>query len=603
MNTQSAKNEKIPAWDLSDLYTGHTDPAIENDIASALLRAKEFGARYRGKIHSDSLTASFLFDAVSGLEKITECVHKILAYAYLMYASDTSKQEYGAFLARMQEKATEINKHVLFFELEWVGVSDSVAEQLLGEETLSRYRHYLEKERIEKPHKLSEPEEKILSEKNNTGSEAFSRLFDEIGNNIVFKMRRGKKTEKMSESEILAFLYHSDRTLRKSAADALTKGLQENKTTLTFIFNTILQDCAIDDRLRSFGHPMAFRNLENEISQDIVDAFLKVSEEHYDIPHRYYELKKKVLGLDVLYDYDRYAPVVFDEKRIAFSDAKRMVLDSFGVFSQDARDIAEKFFVHKWIDAAPRKGKRGGAFSHGTVPSAHPYVLVNYMGRLRDVMTLAHELGHGIHQYLSRKQGLFGADTPLPTAETASVFAEILLFDSLKKQEKDPKKKMALIMGKLEEIFATVYRQVIFTRFEERVHRERREKGEIPTEHINELWIDENKKMFGGSLTLTKEYAWWWLYIPHFIHSPFYCYAYSFGELLVLALYQKYLEEGQAFVPGYMSLLSAGGSDAPHILLKKHVGVDIIDPAFWNSGIRIMREMLKEAEEMYATLS
>lgn len=602
MNTQSEKNNQVPAWDLSDLYKSHTDPAIESGLSGALSEAKQFEEKYRGTISSAALTASFLHDAVSDLEKIEERLSKILSYAYLLYASDTSKQEYGAFLNKTQEKATEINNHILFFELEWVGVPDAKAEQLLKEEKLSRYRHYLEKERAEKPHKLSEPEEKILSEKENTGSNAFARLFDEVINNIVFRMKKDGKTKKMSESEILALLYHPDRTTRKSAADSITKGLQENKTVLSFIFNTILQDCAIDDRLRFFPNPMAFRNLENEISQDIVDAFLKASEESYDIPHRYYDLKRKVLGLDELYDYDRYAPIATEETNISFSDAQEMVIDSFTAFSKDAGDIVKKFFDYRWIDAELRKGKRGGAFSHGTVPSVHPYILLNYTGHLRDVMTLAHELGHGVHQYLAREQGGLQSDTPLTTAETASVFAEILLFDRLKKQEKDPKKKLALIMGKLEEMFATTYRQVIFTRFEECIHTERREKGEISIERMNELWMAQNKKMFGDSLSLTDGYAWWWLYIPHFIHSPFYCYAYAFGELLVLALYQKYLEEGQAFVPGYMDLLASGGSDDPHILLKKHVGIDITDPSFWNRGPQILREMLKEAEDIYKTI-
>ena len=433
-----------------------------------------------------------------------------------------------------------------------------------------------------------------MDEKANTGGRAFRRLFDELLNNISFKVRLNGRTAALSETETLALLYDPERKNRKAAAKGLTKGLVDNSHVLTYIFNTLVYDHATNDRLRSFGYPMDSRHLDNEIDKETVGSLITSCEKNYDMVESYYNLKKKLLGLSRFYDYDRYAPIYHESKTIRYKTAKRIIIDSFGEFSPEMSGIAEQFFDKSWIDAETRNGKRGGAFSHGTVPSVHPYVFVNYTGRMRDVMTLAHELGHGVHQYLSRKQGYFESDTPLTTAETASVFAEMLVFHKLMESEKDPKIKLSLICGKLEDIFATVFRQVVLTRFEEKLHIARREEGELTTGRINELWTGANKPMYGSSVVLTEDYANWWMYIPHFIHSPFYCYAYSFGELLVLALYNKYINEGSAFVPKYIGLLSSGGSDAPEKLLKR-VGVDISDPGFWQGGLELLREMLGEA--------
>lgn len=581
-------------WNLSDLYLNLEDPQIEKDFKDAFSKAKSFEEKYRGKINSETITPTFLLKAVKELESISEQTGKLISYAYLMFATDTSNPKHGAFLQSIQEKTTEIRKHLMFFELEWIALPDEIANHLLEDEVLSRYSHFLQSERRYKPHKLNEPEEKILDEKANTGSRAFMRLFDEVINNIRFKVKLDGRIKHLSEAETLALLYDTDRNKRKAGAIGLTKGLKENAHVLTYIFNILVQDHTSNDRLRSFTDPMASRHLDNEIDKPTVDALMTSCEKNFDMVEKYYNLKKRLLGLKKFHDYDRYSPIFSERKTIGYKESKKIVLEAFGLLSPRMAEIAKEFFDNSWIDAELRSGKRGGAFSHSTVPSVHPYVFLNYTGRLRDVMTLAHELGHGIHQYLSRKQGYFQCHTPLTTAETASVFGEMLVFHTLKESEKDPKTRLSLLCSKLEDIFATVFRQVVLTRFEEKLHHARRNEGELTSSRINELWIEANKPMFGDSVELTKDYAWWWMYIPHFIHSPFYCYAYSFGELLVMALYQKYQNERNLFVPRYIELLSSGGSDAPEKLLAR-VGVDITDPNFWQGGLDLLREMVNEA--------
>jgi oligoendopeptidase F len=584
-------------WNLSDLYISLDDPQIEGHTEDAFGRAKSFEEKYRGKINSEEISPALLFEAVQELESISEQIGKLLSYAYLVFAADTSNPKHGAFLQEIQEKSTQIRKHLMFFELEWIAVPDDIANHVLEDETLSRYRHFLEHERRYKPHRLSEPEEKVLDEKANTGSRAFSRLFDEVINNIRFKVKLDGKIKHLTETETLSLLYDPDRNKRKAGAEGLTKGLKDNAHVLNYIFNILVQDHSTNDRLRSFQYPMASRHLDNEINKATVDALMTSCEKNYHMVEKYYNLKKRLLGIKRFRDYDRYAPIFSEKNTISYKEGKEIILEAFRYFSPQMSEIVAEFFEKDWVDAEVRKGKRGGAFSHSTVPSVHPYVFINYTGKLRDVMTLAHELGHGIHQYLSRKHGYFQCHTPLTTAETASVFGEILVFHKLKESEKDPKSRLSLLCSKLEDIFATVFRQVVLTRFEEKLHQARRTEGELTPKRINELWLEANEPMFGSSVKLTEDYGWWWMYIPHFIHSPFYCYAYSFGELLVLALYNKYLKEGDAFVPRYIELLSSGGSDAPEKLLAR-VGVDISDPNFWQGGLDLLREMVEEAVEL-----
>ena len=582
-------------WDLSDLYAGPEDPRIDADLDRGLADAEAFAEGYRGRM--GELSAAELAEAVDRLEAINQGVARAAAFSHLLFAADTSVPRHGALMQHVQERGTEIRQHLIFFELEWVGQGDAEAEALLADPALARRRHMLSALRRYRPHVLSEPEERILEETANTGSRAFSRLFDEMMSAMRFHVERGEESEEMGEEEVLALLHDPDRDTRREAARALTAGLRESQRPLSFIFNTLVQDKSVHDRLRCYAGAMDSRHLANEIDAASVDSLLSACVDRYDLVSRYYRLKARLLGLEQLEDFDRYAPLSSETGGRAFDEAKRIVLDAYGDFAPEMADVARRFFDERWIDAELRPGKRGGAFSASTVPDVHPYVLLNYTGNLRDVMTVAHELGHGVHQTLAAKQGLFEQDTPLTTAETASVFGEMLVFRRLMREESDPAVRLALLCGKLEDAFATVFRQVAMTRFEQSLHAARRAEGELFVERVNELWMDANQPMFGDSVRLSDDYAWWWLYIPHFVHSPFYCYAYAFGELLVLALLRRYDEEGDAFVPRYLDLLRAGGSDAPEALLA-HMDLDISDPGFWRGGLSLLEDLLVEAEDL-----
>jgi oligoendopeptidase F len=584
-------------WDLSHLYASPDDPRIDADLDAARDAARKLAERLRGRV--TSLSAAELAAAVDELEALQERASRAGSYASLLFAADTATPRHGALLQHVQERGTELYNELLFFELEWVAVPAERAEALLAEAPLARRRHYLASLRRYRPHLLTEPEEKILAECANTGRNAFSRLFDEIVAALQFRLREDGEEKSLSEEEVLSRLYHPDRERRREAARALSEGLRANSRVLGFIFNTLVQDKSVADRLRSYPSPMASRHLANEIAPESVESLLSACTSRYGLVARYYRLKAKLLGLERLTHYDRYAPVGDDAGVRPFDEARRIVQQAYADFSPRLAEIAGRFFDERWIDAELRPGKRGGAFCASTLPSLHPYVLCNYTGNPRDVMTLAHELGHGVHQYLARERGLFEQDTPLTTAETASVFGEMLVFRRLLRDESDPGRRLALLCGKLEDAFATVFRQVAMTRFEESLHAARRSEGELPLDRVNALWMDANRPMFGDSVELGDDYAWWWLYIPHFVHSPFYCYAYAFGELLVLALLRRYDEEGPGFVPRYLELLAAGGSDTPERLLAR-IGLDVTDPRFWDGGLALLEQMLAEAEALAA---
>jgi oligoendopeptidase F len=582
-------------WDLSDLYAAADDPALDADLGAALERARAFAKQYRGRVAE--LDGPGLEAALAEYEAIQEPVGRAGSFAGLLFAGDTSEPRHGALMQHVQELSSEIHNALVFFELEWVALDDAAAERLLADAALAGRRHLLGAMRRYKPHVRSEAEEQLLEQTANTGRRAFSRLFDEVMGDARFTVEHPEGRREVSEEEVLALLYDPDREVRRAGAASLTAGLEERSRVLSFIFNTLVQDKAQDDRLRAYTDPMDARNLANEIEGTSVRALIDSCVRGYPLVARYYHLKAQLLGIDDLKDYDRYAPVPGAEGRREWSDARDVVLSAYGDFAPKMADIARRFFDERWIDAELRPGKRGGAFSAGAVPSVHPYVMLNYTGNLRDVMTVAHELGHGVHQYLAREQGLFEQNTPLTTAETASVFGEMLVFRRLLREESDPKVRLALLCGKLEDAFATVFRQVAMTRFEQELHAARRAEGELAPTRVGELWMRANREMFGGSVELTDDYTSWWLYIPHFVHTPFYCYAYAFGELLVLALIRRYDEEGEAFVPRYLELLAAGGSDSPPALLGR-VGLDITDPAFWDGGLTLLEEMLAEAEEL-----
>jgi len=582
-------------WDLSHLYAGPDDPRFEADLDAAESAAADFAGRLRGRVAG--LSATELAAAVDEVEALQEPVARAGAYAQLLFAADTANPRHGALLQRLQERATEIHKKLLFFELEWLAADEAQAQSLLADPALARRRHFLAGLRRYREHVLSEPVESVLSETNITGASAWSRLFDELLASLRFQVELDGQTRELSEEETLSLLYDPRREARRAGAAGLTAGLRANARVLGFVFNTLVQDKALDDRRRGYPHPMAARNLANEARSESVDALIEACVDRYDLVARYYRLKARLLGLEKLVDYDRYAPVPGAEGQRDFEAAQQIVVEAYRDFSPRMAEIAERFFDERWIDAELRPGKRGGAFSASTVPSVHPYVLLNYTGNLRDVMTLAHELGHGVHQSLAAPQGLIEQDTPLTTAETASVFGEMLVFRRLMREESDPKVRLSLLCGKLEDAFATVFRQVAMTRFEQSLHAARREEGELALERVDALWMEANRPMFGDSVELRDDYACWWLYIPHFVHSPFYCYAYAFGELLVLALLRRYDEEGEAFAPKYLALLEAGGSDTPEKLLAK-IDLDIADPAFWQGGLALLEELLEQAEAL-----
>jgi oligoendopeptidase F len=590
------------SWDLADLYQSVDDPHLEQDLSEALRRARAFEESYRGKIAVPGGPApGVLLQALTDAETLYEQMDRPAIYASLVHAAKTDDPRHGALLAHTRERRTQINKHLIFFDLEWVKLDDAAAVALIAHPLLARYRHYLDQKRAWRPHMLSEPEEKILDEKATTGRAAFVRLFDEQIAALRLPLEHGGASESLSLQQINAKLYDADRGVRRAAAEGLTRGLQQNARLLTYIFNNLVLDLKSDCALRSFADPMAPRHLANEIQPEVVEALMSATERHQDLVQRYYRLKGRLLGLEQLYDYDRYAPLFPDQPTCDWPQARQIVEESYQAFSLQAGEIIRQFFARNWIDAELRSGKRGGAFSSSAVPSAHPYILMNFTDKLRDVMTLAHELGHGLHQYLSRSVGYLQCDTPLTTAETASVFGEMLTFQRLLVKYPEPRLRLAMLCSKIEDGFATVFRQVVLTRFEQALHQARRERGELTTEQINELWLAANRPMHGDTVRLSEGYGWWWLYIGHFIHVPFYCYAYAFGELLVLALVQKYRQEGQAFVPHYLELLSAGGSDAPHVLLAK-LGVDVTDPGFWELGLKLLGDMVTEAETLAAQI-
>ncbi len=583
---QNAIAENV-IWKLGDLYSSPTDPEIQADTQWIRERVSDFSS-YRGRVAG--LGPEDLLHAIERLEEINERAQKLLAYAYLNFSTQTLDPRASAFFQSLQELYSEIRRDTLFFELEWTDLGDSPAESLSASPVLSKYAHYLISLRRYKPHLLSEPEERILADKEPAGASAWGALFEKMLGQLKF----GEK--KRTESEVLSELYSADRQVRKGAAHELSHGLQSILVPLTHIFNTILLDKSIDDRLRKYPDWLSSRNLSNEADDTMVAALVRAVSSRYDLVQRYYRLKGRLLGYDDLFDYDRYAPVQgAAEAKTSWEEAKKIVLASYEDFSPEMAKIASLFFDDQWIHAPVLPGKRSGAFSHPVVPSSHPFVLLNFTGSRRDVMTLAHELGHGVHQYLAGKQGLFNSDTPLTTAESASVFGEMLVFRSVLGRAASPVERLGLLCSKIEDIFATVFRQVAMNRFENIVHNARRSRGELDPDFISTAWIESQTEMFGDSVRLLDHYKTWWSYIPHFVHSPGYVYAYAFGELLVMALYDQYLHEGPDFVSKYMEFLGSGGKDRPAELLRPF-GVDLADSGFWDRGIRIIEGLVAEAE-------
>jgi oligoendopeptidase F len=582
-------------WDLSHLLDVDEAAADDEATVDALLdraneRAAAFAERHEGKVAE--LDGEGLREAMEELGAISELAGRAANYAHLRFAADTEDPENGALVQKVSERATAIQTKLLFFELEWVEVDDGRAEELLATDGLEFAAHYLRMERRYKPHLLSKPEETISTELGVTGRGAWTRLFDELSSAI--RVEPPGAEEPVSLDVALSGLFNPDRQHRKETAESVTAALEPGLRTRAYVFNTLLQDKAIKDRLRHYPHWLASRNLSNEASDESVQALVEAVKGRYGLARRWYETKARLLGIDRLADYDRMAAVTSDDEKVEWDQGRELVIDSFDSFSEEAGGVVRRFFDERWIDAPPTPSKRGGAFSASTVPSVHPYVMLNYTDRRRDVLTLAHELGHGLHQTLAREQGIFHQDTPLTVAETASVFAEEIVFGRLLADADDPGSRLSLLAEAVEGQIATVFRQIAMNQFEDRVHNARRDEGELAVERVNELWAETQTELLGDSVEITDGYRSWWSYVPHFIASPGYVYAYAYGQLLALSVYRLYTERGDEMVPSYLELLAAGGSRPPEEL-GKIVGVDLADPGFWDSGLDLVEGQIDQA--------
>ena len=575
-------------WNLESLYDSPQDELLQDDLDLCKQEAELIKEDCAGKLAT--LAPETFARTVRRIERIQVNLGRIDTYAFLNFVTQVKNDAAGAFLQKSKEDASSINKELVFFDLEWAKMDQASADKLLATDDTAPYRHYLINLRKYAQYLLSHSEESLLVEISPVGRESWLTLFEKLMGHLEF----GEK--KRSEEEVLSDLYDTSRDVRKNAALELTTGLQSQLHILSHIFNTILAEKMIDDRLRNYPSWVSSRNLSNELADKTVDALVSSCTDRYDIVQRYYTVKKKLLGFETLHDYDRYAPLPsLPDKLVSWEECKNMVLGGFRAFSPEMADIGAMFFDQNWIHAPLLDGKRGGAFAHPAVPDANPYILVNYTGNLRDVSTVAHELGHGIHQYLAKEKGYFNSDTPLVLAETASVFAELLIFHKQLDSLDDTAEKQAFTCQKLESIFATVFRQISMNRFEDMIHNQRRDKGEISTQDLSALWMNSQEAMFGDAVTLGEHYGIWWSYIPHFLHTPGYVYSYAFGELLVLALYRIYKKEGTDFIPKYIHLLSEGGSKSPAELLTPF-NIDLNDPSFWQGGLGVIEDMLESIE-------
>jgi oligoendopeptidase F len=578
--------EDLPTWDLRDLYPAPDSPAVEADFSKAHDAARAFAAAHQGKL------GAMPGSTIAEYERIEELLGRLASYAQLLFAADSNNAEIGRFYQTVSERVTTISSHLLFFSLELNRLDDTVLEQKLADPALAKWRPWLRDLRVFRPHQLSDELEKLLHEKEVTGHSAWSRLFDET----VAAMRVPMDGEELTVSAALNKLSDGDRSVREAAGRAIGVAFGGNIRLFSLVTNTLAKDKEIVDTWRHYPRPGSYRNRSNMVEDGVVDAL--VSAVRADFPrlaHRYYLMKAKWLGLPKLMHWDRNAPLPDDDDRtIGWNDARERVLTAYGAFSPDLAEVGRRFFDRPWIDATLKPGKAGGAFAHPTVPSAHPYLLLNYHGRTRDVMTLAHELGHGVHQVLAAEQGYLMSGTPLTLAETASVFGEMLTFRALL-DAADPKRRRIMLAAKVEDMLNTVVRQVAFYYFESLLHDERRS-GELVPDRIGELWLQVQRESLGPAFEFTPEYSVFWAYVPHFIHTPFYVYAYAFGDCLVNALYSVFQSGHPGFQTKYLQMLRAGGTKR-HKELLAPFGLDASDPTFWKKGLDVIAGFIDELEQ------
>ena len=583
---------QLPQWNLADLYPQRDGPELARDLDRTAAAAKDFRTRHEGKL--DSLAGAELGAAVAEYERLQETLGRVMSYASLVHAGDMSDPEIGKFYQTMHERVNEIGTLLLFFTLELNRIEDAALEAQLKSPALAHYRPWLRDIRAYRPYQLSDELERLLHEKSVAGRSAWSRLFDETEAALRFRVR-GKE---LTAAEALDRLSDRNPETRKAAAKAVGEVFGKNARLFAHITNTLAKDKEIEDRWRGFKRPISARNVSNLIEDEVVDALIAAVRGAYpSLSHRYYRLKARWFGVEALPYWDRNAPLPGDEDRtFPWPEAQRIVLDAYAAFSPDMAAVGRRFFERSWIDAPARPGKASGAFAHPTVPSAHPYILLNYLGKTRDVMTLAHELGHGVHQVLAGPQGNLMADTPLTLAETASVFGERLTFQAMLKAETDPKRRRTMLAAKVEDMLNTVVRQIAFVTFETRVHDERRS-AELTPERIGEIWLDVQRESLGPAIRFEDEYRWFWAYIPHFIHTPFYVYAYAFGDCLVNSLYAVYERAAPGFAEKYLDMLRAGGTRRHRELLAPF-GLDAADPGFWQRGLGLIERFIAELETM-----
>ena len=581
--------ENLPRWDLSDLYSGPEAAELADDFNQVSAAAIKFKNDYCGKVAS--LSAAELSDAIRRYEAAEDLLGRISGFAQLYHATKVSDREAGRFFQTTMERLSTITTKLIFFTLELNRIEDDALQVLLeADESLARYKPWLRDVRASRSHQLPDEQEQLLHEKQVTGRASWVRLFDETIADIRFDL----DGERFSLEKTLHLLSEPDTSKRKAAAKALGQGFEKQKNLFALITNTLAKDKEIDDKWRKFARPDSSRHLSNLLENEIVDALADAVQEAYPrLSHRYYSLKAKWFGQETLDYWDRNAPLPGDDQcTYTFEIARDLVLDAYHRFSPAMADVGQRFFDNAWIDAPTSLGKSSGAFAHPTVPSAHPYLLLNYQGRTRDVMTLAHELGHGVHQILAGGQGALMANTPLTLAETASVFGEQLTFRALLDRETEPARRKAMLAGKTEDMLNTVVRQIAFYQFERCLHEERRQ-GELSVERIGEIWMAAQEESLGPAIRLHGEYANFWCYIPHFIHSPFYVYAYAFGDCLVNSLYAVYQKAEDGFAEKYMDMLSAGGT-LRHKELLAPFELDATDPLFWQQGLGVIEGFVDE---------
>ena len=595
--SDSVNTQAEVTWDLGDLYSSPSDPGIEADLDRAREMVRSFGDSYRGRVAQ--LSAEKLLGALREEEEITTAGYKPLGYASLAFSAQTQDPQRQSLLVHVREVTTEIFNGMIFFDVELKMASDEEFNRFLGAPELEAYRHYLGHLRAFAPHTLSEPEERLMSQLRLTGASAWSQLYTEVTSGLRFPVEVDGEVKELTDAETRALRTKPDRDLRRRAGESLYRVFSANGQVLTYIFNTLLQDHKITTGLRSYSSSIEPTALANELSPEVIELLMSTVEAHYGLAQDYYRLKASMLGLEGDFRfYDLLAPLEKEERQYGFDESKALVLDAFGSFHPRMEEVASTFFESRWIDATPRPGKRGGAFCSGMLPAYHPYVLTNFTGRLDDVFTVAHELGHGVHFYLARDQSPLNFSPTTPMAEVASVFGEILLSNRLRSRGADPLVRRQVLGGMIEDAIATIFRQVMYTRWEQRAHA-RRAQGVVTPDEYRSMWSEENRRLYSDTVMFDELDSWGWIGIPHFVQYRFYCYSYAFGHLLTFALYRKYLEEGEDFAPRYLELLAGGGKERPEKMLEV-VGLNPLEPDFWEKGFQVLEGLVSEFKQVVA---